>query len=84
MGLVKLSKEGQVSIPKEVLERLGLEDDVYLTLETTDDGAIILRSAIEIYSDERIAEFLKEDEMPPELAEKLEAVLAAAKASRHK
>ena len=81
MNVVKLGKRGQVSIPKAVLEQLGLKGDQMLLVETTDEGAIMLRPAgvypIEIYSDERIQEFLAEDEMPPELAERVEARLAS-------
>jgi AbrB family looped-hinge helix DNA binding protein len=61
MELAKLGKKGQVTIPRPVLKRLGLEGEVPLTVETTDDGAIVLRQAvlvpIEIYSNERIKEF---------------------------
>ena len=81
MNVVKLGKTGQVSIPKAVLEQLGLKGDQMLLVETTDEGAIMLRPAgvypFEIYSDERIQEFLAEDEMPPELAERVEARLAS-------
>ena len=59
--MIKLGKRGQVSIPRTVLSRLGLEGEVPLLVETTEDGAILLRPAgvypIEIYSDERIEEF---------------------------
>jgi hypothetical protein len=48
-------------------------------VDTTDDGAIILRQAgvypIEIYGDERIASFLEEDRMTPEQATLLERAL---------
>ena len=61
MELAKLGKKGQVTIPRPVLKRLGLEGEVPLTVETTTDGAIVLRQAvlvpIEIYSNERIKEF---------------------------
>lgn len=61
MELAKLGKKGQVTIPRPVLKRLGLEGEVPLTVETTPDGAILLRQAvlvpIEIYSEARIKEF---------------------------
>jgi AbrB family looped-hinge helix DNA binding protein len=75
MELVKLGKKGQVSIPRSVLKRLGLEGDVALLVDTTPDGAIVMRPAavypIEIYSDERIREFDEADRMDPEAAERL-------------
>ena len=72
MQLVKLGKKGQLSIPKPILKQAGISGETPLLVETTDDGAIILRQAgvypIEIYSDERIASFLEEDRMTPEQA----------------
>jgi len=69
METVKLGKKGQISIPKAILEALGLEGEMLLLAEATDDGAILLRPAgvypIEIYSDARVREFLAEDEMSP-------------------
>jgi AbrB family looped-hinge helix DNA binding protein len=70
MNLIKLGKKGQVSIPQAVLRELGLVPDSPLLVETTDDGAIVLRQVsvhpIEIYSDERLAEFERENELTPE------------------
>ena len=67
MKVVKLGKKGQVSIPEAVLSRVGLEGDDLLSVEATDDGAIILRPAdiypVEMYSDERVEGFLEEDDL---------------------
>jgi AbrB family looped-hinge helix DNA binding protein len=75
METVKLGKKGQISIPKAVLDRLGLEAESLLLVEATDDGAILLRPAgvypIEIYSDTRVGEFLAEDEMSAEEAKRV-------------
>jgi len=75
MQLVKLGKKGQVSLPKAILQRAGISGETSLLVDTTEDGAIILRQAgvypIEIYSDERITSFLEEDRMAPVQAEKL-------------
>lgn len=85
MEMVKLGKKGQVSIPKAVLNRVGISGEVPLLVETTDDGAIILRQAavypIEIYSDERIREFLAEDTLTPEEEKQIRAKLAKKKAA---
>ena len=79
METAKLGKRGQVSIPKAVLEKLGLEAESILLVEATEDGAILLRPAgvypIEIYSDARVAEFMEEDRMTPEEKERLEKIL---------
>lgn len=67
METIKLGKKGQVSIPKGILKRLGLEGDVTLLVDTTSEGAIVLRPAavypIEIYSDKRVREFDAADRM---------------------
>ena len=75
MDVIKLGKKGQVSIPRSVLRRLGLSGDEMLLVDTSDDGAIVLRPAavypLEIYDAHRIEEFLEEDELSPELAARL-------------
>lgn len=71
MEIAKLGKKGQVTIPRQVLKRLGLEGEVPLTVETTPDGAIVLRQAVlvpvEIYSDARIKEFEESSRIDPKL-----------------
>jgi AbrB family looped-hinge helix DNA binding protein len=75
MELVKLGKKGQVSIPRSILKKLGIESDVSLLVDTTSDGAILLRPAavypIELYSDERIREFDETDRIDPDTAARL-------------
>jgi AbrB family looped-hinge helix DNA binding protein len=75
--LVRLDEKGQVSIPRAILEKLGLEGGHDLIVEATADGAIVLRPAetypVEIYTDERIAEFLAENEIDPELDRKVQS-----------
>jgi AbrB family looped-hinge helix DNA binding protein len=70
MEVIRLGKRGQLSIPKRVLTELGLEGESVLLVETTDDGAIVLRPAgvypIELYSEERIEEFFKANELTPD------------------
>ena len=79
MQLVKLGKKGQVSLPKAILQQAGISGETPLLVDTTDDGAIVLRQAgvypLEIYSDERIASFLEEDGMTPEQASMLDRAL---------
>jgi AbrB family looped-hinge helix DNA binding protein len=62
MDIVKLGKKGQVSLPAGLLRRLGLQGkSATLTVEATEDGAVVLRPAavypVEIYSGERLKEF---------------------------
>jgi bifunctional DNA-binding transcriptional regulator/antitoxin component of YhaV-PrlF toxin-antitoxin module len=67
MEMVTLGRKGQVSTPKAVLRRLGIEGQVPMIVETTSDGAIVLRHAgvypIEIYGEERLREFEDADRM---------------------
>jgi AbrB family looped-hinge helix DNA binding protein len=79
METVKLGKKGQMSIPKGILKRLGIEGDVMLLVDTTAEGAIVLRPAavypIEIYSDKRIREFDSGDRMDAKTAARLAKIL---------
>lgn len=65
--MIKLGPKGQLSVPKGVMQRLGLKGGEPLLLEVTEDGAIVLRPAgiypLEVYSDRRIEEFLEADEL---------------------
>lgn len=76
MNLVKLGRKGQVSIPRAVLQELRLEGEQMLIVEVSPDGAIVLRPAtvapIELYDEARVAEFLAEDALEPELEARLE------------
>jgi AbrB family looped-hinge helix DNA binding protein len=85
MDMVKLGKKGQVSIPKSVLKRVGITGEVPLLVETTEDGAIVLRQAavypVEIYSDVRLKEFLYEDRLTPDESKRIKSVLKKNKAA---
>jgi len=65
MDIVRLGKKGQVSLPKAVLKRLGLEGQALLLVDVTPAGGILLKPAgvypIEVYSEKRITEILTED-----------------------
>jgi len=80
MELVKLGKKGQLSIPRSVLRRVGIDKETPMLVDITPDGAIILRQAavypVELYSDERVQEFLVADTMTPSLEQQLKAALA--------
>lgn len=72
-----LGKKGQVTIPRAILRAVGLMGDVPLLVETTPEGAILLRPAavypIEIYSDQRVAEFQRENAISPDLEARVRA-----------
>ena len=76
MDLVKLGKKGQVTIPKAILKQAGIAEDAPLLIAAAPDGSIVLRPAgvypIEIYTDERIAEFERENAIPAELSARVE------------
>lgn len=80
MNLIKLGKKGQVSIPQGVLRQLGIAPDSPLLVETTDDGAIVLRQVsvhpVEMYSQERLAEFERENTLTPAQARRFGPQLA--------
>jgi AbrB family looped-hinge helix DNA binding protein len=75
MAVVRLGKKGQVSLPKAVLRRLGLTSEALLLVEVTPEGGILLRPAgvypIELYSEQRVREFLAEDRLGPREARRL-------------
>lgn len=77
--MTRLGKKGQVSIPKAVLDRLGLAPETVLLVETTDDGSIMLRPAgvypVELYSEARVREFAESDRMTEEEARRLHTAL---------
>lgn len=75
MDVVKLGRKGRVTIPASILRKLGLEGGAHLAVAPTPDGAIRLLP-IELYTDERIAEFLKEDRMMPEEEARVERAIA--------
>ena len=79
MEVIKLGKKGQVSLPSAILRKLGLEGSATLLVDTTDDGAVILRPAavypIEMYSDAHIAKFERENAVPGELATRVEQLV---------
>jgi bifunctional DNA-binding transcriptional regulator/antitoxin component of YhaV-PrlF toxin-antitoxin module len=76
MDLVKLGKKGQVTIPRTILKQAGITDEAPLLIAAAPDGSIVLRQAgvypIEIYTDERIAEFERENAIPAELSARVE------------
>ena len=78
MQVVKVGSKGQLSIPKSILERLGIRKETPMLVELGADGAIILRPAgvypLEIYSEERLREFEQSDRLTASERKQLEAI----------
>jgi bifunctional DNA-binding transcriptional regulator/antitoxin component of YhaV-PrlF toxin-antitoxin module len=83
MEVVKLGKKGQLNIPRKLLNELGLAGEAMMIVEKTAEGALLLRPAgvypIELYSDERIEQFLEADKMKPKIAKRVRDKLAGKK-----
>jgi AbrB family looped-hinge helix DNA binding protein len=61
MDAIRLGKKGQLSLPAAVLRKMGITGAATLLIETTDDGAVILRPVavypVEVYTEARMKEF---------------------------
>jgi len=84
MDMVKLGKRGQLSLPTAVLKKLGLQGAAATFLvETTSDGAVLLRPAavypVEVYTEERIREFEEADRPTATEAARVRKALARPK-----
>jgi antitoxin PrlF len=66
---LSLSRRGQITLPKEVREKLGLRPGDVLLLKVG-EGRLVLEPALllsyEVYSEERLEEFRKAAEATPE------------------
>ena len=75
MDIVKIGKKGQVSLPRRALEKAGIAPESQVIVEPEADGSIRLRPAaiypIEIYSDERIAAFERDNSVSDALQERI-------------
>jgi AbrB family looped-hinge helix DNA binding protein len=80
METVKIGKKGQVTIPRRILEAAGMPAESTVIVEPEPDGSIRLRPAavypIELYSDERIAEFEQENQIPADLERRARQALS--------
>ena len=80
MELVKLGKKGQVTIPRKILRKVGIQEEGPLLVSTTENGGILLRPAgvypIEIYTEERMLEFEQANEVPERLLDQAEERIA--------
>jgi len=67
MTLVVLGEKGQVTIPRAVRRKMHLNGGDPLLLDLAPDGSIVLKPAgvypVEIYTEERLKEFEREDRL---------------------
>ena len=67
MSLVLMSEKGQVTIPQEIRRKLHISKGDSLNVEMTPEGRIVLNPVavlpLELYSEARLREFAKEDEL---------------------
>ena len=79
MELAKIGKKGQLTIPRSVLRAAGISEESRVVLETTADGAIVLRPVavhpIEMYSDERVRELEETNTIPVAMERRVQAYL---------
>lgn len=79
MELAKIGKKGQLTIPRSVLRAAGIGEEARVVVETTADGAIILRPVavypIETYSQDRIKEFEETNTIPAAMERRVQAYL---------
>jgi AbrB family looped-hinge helix DNA binding protein len=79
MELVKIGRNGQVTIPRSVLKAAGIAEESRVMLEATSDGAIVIRQAavypIELYTNERVREFEETNTIPAAVERRVEAYL---------
>lgn len=80
MDTVKIGKKGQVTIPRRILEAARMSAESTVIVEPEADGSIRLRPAavypIELYGDERIAEFERENQVPAALKRRTRQALS--------
>ncbi len=64
-NIISINERGTLTLPKELRKKLGLQKAGQVIAEETPGGVILQPAAafpIEIYTDERIAEFQKNNE----------------------
>lgn len=77
--VVKVLAKGQVTIPIEFRETLGIDAETLLSVSVVDDHLEMtpLREAgeLRLYTDEEIAQFLEEDKLDARTAEKVRELI---------
>ena len=74
---LKIGKRGVITLPAKLRKKYGMQESDDLLVEETAEGLLLrptISMPIEIYSEERIAEFLAEDDKLGKLLDDLDAV----------
>jgi AbrB family looped-hinge helix DNA binding protein len=66
--VITVNERGALTVPRDVREKLGVTRGGQLVVDVDESGAVSLRAGVvmpvEIYSDERVAEFRRMNEAP--------------------
>ncbi len=63
--IISISERGTITLPKDLRKKYGLEAGGQLVIEESESGLILrpgVTFSVEIYSDERVAEFQQQNE----------------------
>jgi len=63
--IISINEQGTIALPKDLIEKYGLELGGQLVIEESEAGLILRPNAkfsVEIYSDERVEEFQQQNE----------------------
>ena len=72
---LKIGKRGVITLPASLRKKYGMQELDDLIVEETEDGLLLkpmTRMPIEIYTEERIAEFFEDEEKIGEILDRLE------------
>lgn len=64
-SIININERGTLTLPKAMRKRLGIKGEGQIIAEETDKGVVLkpgMAFPIELYTDERIAEFQKNNE----------------------
>ncbi len=78
--LVRPQSKGMVTIPSEFRRQLGIDENSLLEVKLVDSGVLFVKVSapneeIELYSNEQIDEWLKEDQLDAKTAQKVKRLL---------
>ncbi len=78
--VVRSLSKGQITIPREFRDALGIDSETLLSVSLVDDHLEITplrqsNEAIRRYSEDDISRFLEEDKLDPETAERVKELL---------
>lgn len=83
--IVRPLSKGQITIPAQFRERLGIDQDSLLNIILLEDRLEVVpvrigeQESLREYTDEEIKTFLQEDKIDPETARKVRKLLAQAR-----